>query len=229
MSLSALLKGWQGELMGTLAHRLFLDTKVYHSLNNITLPTSNGTTQIDHVIVSRYGLFVVETKNMAGWIFGDAKTPQWTQVLGGKKFRFQNPLHQNYRHTKALEEFLGVRPEQMIPLVMFWGECEFKTAMPNNVLQRGYTGFIKSHTVVHFSETEVGEILVALKSGMLPKGLIQSFKTRRQHLDSLDHRHSSTTTCPKCGKALVQRHARGGSTAFLGCSGFPNCRFTRSC
>jgi hypothetical protein len=77
-------------------------------INNVTIPTPNGTTQIDHVIVSRYGVFVVETKNMDGWVFGDERNSHWTQSIFGKKYKFQNPLHQNYRHTKALSEFLGI-------------------------------------------------------------------------------------------------------------------------
>ena len=73
MSLKSFIKGWSGELQGTLAHQVFLDSNVYVDINNITLPAANGTTQIDHVIVSRFGIFVVETKNMSGWIFGDER------------------------------------------------------------------------------------------------------------------------------------------------------------
>ena len=69
MSLKALFKGWLGEVQGTLAHRLLLDTQVYRALNDVTLPTPDGTTQIDHVLVSRYGVFVIEAKNMEGWIW----------------------------------------------------------------------------------------------------------------------------------------------------------------
>ena len=109
MSLKSLVKGFLGELAVTTAKKLFLDAETYFDINNITIPTSNGTTQIDHVIVSRYGIFVVETKNMDGWIFGSESQAEWTQSLpGGRKFKFQNPLRQNYRHTKALSEFLGV-------------------------------------------------------------------------------------------------------------------------
>ncbi len=71
MSLKSAIKGWVGEVQGTLAKKIFLDSRTYVDLNNITIPTGNGTTQIDHVIVSRYGIFVVEDKNMDGWIFGD--------------------------------------------------------------------------------------------------------------------------------------------------------------
>ncbi|MDY0095885.1 MAG: NERD domain-containing protein [Candidatus Vecturithrix sp.] len=223
MSLRSILKGWVGEAQGVLAKKLFLDPKVYVDINNVTIPTSNGSTQIDHVIVSRYGIFVVETKNMDGWIFGDQKNPQWTQSIFGKKYKFQNPLHQNYRHTKALSEFLGLDHSKFISIVMFWGECEFKTPLPPNVMSRGYTSYIKSHTAVVFSDQEVQEIAVALRDGMLPK----SWTTRRQHVASLKERFSSITHCPKCGSPLVLRTVKSGANAgsqFYGCTKYPACR-----
>jgi predicted RNA-binding Zn-ribbon protein involved in translation (DUF1610 family) len=231
MSLKSFVKGWFGEAAGALTQKLLLDQKIYTSIHNVTLQTSNGTTQIDHIIVSKFGIFVVETKNMDGWIFGDEKSQQWTQSLFSKKFRFQNPLLQNYRHTKVLEKFLGVTPEKLISVVMFWGECELKTALPSNVMTHGYIGFIKKHDAIQFSDDEVLQIVEALKSGMMPKGLINSFQTRQTHLRSLEDRHSSTTTCPKCGSALVLRTAKSGSNAgneFYGCSNFPKCRFMKA-
>jgi restriction system protein len=134
MSLVSSFKGWVGEIQGTLAAKIRLDSQVYRSINNVTITTANGTTQIDHVIVSKYGIFVVETKNIKGWIYGDEKQALWTQVLFGKKYRFQNPLRQNYRHTKALAEFLGIEHSKIHSVVLFWSECEFKTPMPLNVL-----------------------------------------------------------------------------------------------
>jgi hypothetical protein len=224
MSLRSIFKGWVGEVLGTLAKKIFLDQQVYVDINNVTIPTPNGTTQIDHVIVSRYGIFVVETKNMDGWIFGDEKNPQWTQSIFGKKYKFQNPLHQNYRHTKALSEFLRLDHDKFISIVMFWGECEFKTSLPPNVMSRGYTSYIKSHTVELFSDHEVQEIVVALRDGMLPK----SWATRRQHVALLKERFSSTTDCPKCGSPLVLRTAKSGANVgsqFYGCTKYPACHY----
>jgi len=232
MSLKSFIKGWIGETAGALSQRLFLDQSIYTSLNNITLQTSNGTTQIDHIIVSKYGIFVVESKNMDGWIFGNEKSPQWTQNLFGKKFKFQNPLHQNYRHTKALEEFLGIPTEYLISIVMFWGECEFKTELPPNVMKSGYATFIKSHTRPLLSDEQVTEFVLALKSGMMPKGVIKSFQTRATHLQSLQDRHASLSNCPKCGGDLVLRTPRtqkDGGQPFYGCQHFPKCRFTKAC
>lgn len=224
MSLKAIIKGWIGEAQSTLAKKIFLDSKIYIDLNNVTIPIPNGTTQIDHVIVSRYGLFVVESKNKDGWIFGDEASPQWTQSIFGKKYRFQNPLHQNYRHTKALSEFLGIDHDKFFSVVMFWGDCEFKTPLPPHVMAKGYTSYIKSQTTVLFSDQEVQDIATAIKKGMLPK----SWATRRQHVASLKERFSSTTTCPKCGSALLLRTAKSGpnnGSQFYGCTKYPACRY----
>jgi restriction system protein len=226
MSLISSFKGWVGEVQGTLAAKIRLDSQVYRAINNVTIPTASGTTQIDHVIVSRYGIFVVETKNIKGWIYGDEKQEQWTQALYGKKYRFQNPLLQNYRHTKALAEFLGIKHSKIHSVVMFWSECEFKTHMPPNVIDRGYSAHIMSKTEVLFTDEELEQIYEAIKTGMLPKG----WSTRREHVNSLKERYSSETTCPKCGSELVLRTARKGPNAgkkFYGCSRFPSCRYMR--
>lgn len=232
MSLKSLLKGVVGEAMGSLAGNLFLDKETYRSLNNITLNTSNGTTQIDHVIVSRYGIFVVEAKNYQGWILGDERQPEWTQSLpGGKKFKFQNPLRQNYRHIQVLSEFLGLPEEKFHSVVMFWGESEFKTEMPPNVISKGYSSYIKSKRNVLFSDMEIAQFVETLQTGRLPTGLLKGMETRRQHLDSLKERHNSTTRCPKCGADLVERMVKSGERVgqkFLGCSAYPKCRFTRA-
>ena len=80
-------KGRAGELMVGLVLR-GLGSREYRVLNNIYLPLPDGTTsQIDHIVVSRYGLFVIETKNYKGWIFCDRDSKVWTQCLGGKGYR----------------------------------------------------------------------------------------------------------------------------------------------
>ncbi len=75
------MKSVMGEFIVNLATKISLDKTVYTLFKNVTLPTDDGTTQIDHIIVSKYGIFVVETKNMQGWIFGSAQQKSWTQKL----------------------------------------------------------------------------------------------------------------------------------------------------
>ena len=139
------VKGWLGEKITSASMWAMMDQDVYHKIDDIIIPTSNGTTQIDHVVVSKYGIFVIETKNMRGWIFGNADSDRWTQNIFGVKHQFQNPLKQNYRHTRCLADFLKVDHDLMKSVVFFIGDCEFKTPMPRNVINSGLIPYIKEH------------------------------------------------------------------------------------
>jgi restriction system protein len=114
---------------------LHFPSPAYHLLNDVTLPTDDGTTQVDHVLVSRYGVFVLETKHYKGWIFGNPGASQWTQVLYKKHYKFQNPIHQNLKHVIVVRKLLDFLPPDCIhSIVVFTGEAIFKTEQPQGVL-----------------------------------------------------------------------------------------------
>ncbi|MDR0516909.1 MAG: NERD domain-containing protein, partial [Fibromonadaceae bacterium] len=75
---TAWFKGKLGEFFVSAMFKIRLPKEQYEIIHNVTLPTENGTTQIDHIVFSIFGIFVVETKNMKGWIFGDEKQKLWT-------------------------------------------------------------------------------------------------------------------------------------------------------
>ncbi len=162
------MKGVIGEALVNLAANLFLDKQVYKLFKNVTLPTEDGgTTQIDHVIVSRYGVFVIETKNMKGWIFGSANQKTWTQKIYRHTNQFQNPLHQNYKHTQTLQSALNIESDKLFSLVVFIGDSEFKTPMPENVVYAGgYIRFIKSKRQPILTDSEVANIGRAVASNL---------------------------------------------------------------
>ena len=172
-------KGWDGELTVKLMQWRYLDKKTYHVFNNITLPNfGGGTTQIDHIIVSVYGIFVVETKNMNGWIYSNEKDPKWTQVFFSKKYPFQNPLRQNHKHIKTISEILKIPENKFHSVIMFIGDCKLKTNMPENVLLKGYTKYIKSKTEKILTDHEVTSIGEGIKAYRLPSNL----KTKIKHI-----------------------------------------------
>ena len=143
---SAKGKGYLGEAVVGLAVLRRLDSRLYRVFHDLYLPRPDGkgTTQIDHVVVSRYGIFVIETKNMTGWIFGDANSRQWTQSIYSKKQRFQNPLHQNALHVNALARLLELPAICLHNLVFFVGDATLKTDLPANVMTRGLRSFIEA-------------------------------------------------------------------------------------
>lgn len=241
MSLKSVFRGWLGEKIVGLLNWAMLNGKVYRQLNNITLELPDGTTtQIDHLVVSIFGIFVIETKNMSGWIYGGERDSHWTQCFpNGKKFRFQNPIKQNYRHQCSIIEFLNARkPELNLSLddiesrifsVVFFGpDATVKTEdkLPDGV-NKGSITFIKSKTTEVFTADEVEAMVGLITDGKLPSGLISGGATRRKHLESLQGRHNrgEGDACPKCGESLVSRQRKSDGSTFVGCSSFPKCRY----
>ena len=228
---SVWFKGVLGEWQVNLLIKLFLDKNEYHLIKNVTLLTDDGTTQVDHIIVSKYGIFVVETKNMKGWIFGSANQKQWTQKIFKHSSKFQNPLHQNYKHVRTLEALLqgdsNKKNDCIFSVIVFIGNSTFKTKMPDNVRSaRGGIEYIKSIRDVVFNEDEVADIVEQIETGRLES----SFKTNRQHVKHLKEIikvKSDTKSCSRCNSDMVLRQATKGKNAgneFWGCSTFPKCR-----
>jgi len=99
------------------------------------LQRRTGSTQIDHVLITTTGIFLIETKHYSGWIFGDPNQSHWTQTIFKKKSRFQNPLHQNYGHIKALQSLFNLPEDNFFSLVVFTGDAEFKTDLGPGVIK----------------------------------------------------------------------------------------------
>lgn len=176
---TAWFKGVMGEWMVNVLIKLRLNKRHYHLIKNVTLPTEDGSTQIDHIIVSPFGVFVIETKNMKGWIFGSEHQKEWTQKVYRYSSTFQNPLHQNYKHTKTLEGCLDIASSRIFSVIIFIGDSILKTKLPANVAYaRGAIKYIKSKTAVILSNQEVTEIIDKIKNGRLQAG----FETNRQHI-----------------------------------------------
>jgi len=205
---------------------LWLRKKAYHRFHDIILPSINGTTQIDHLIISVYGIFIIETKNKKGWIFGSEKQSTWTQSIFGKNYTFQNPLRQTFRQKKILSEFLNIKESKIRTVIYFVGDCRFRTELPENVIKSGLSRYIKKFRIPIFTIEEVSKIILQIE-----KHLSENKISKRAHIRSLRKRHSSNTICPKCGSPLVERTANRGSNTgskFLGCTNYPKCRFTKN-
>ena len=230
------IKGNIGESHVNLALYLGLDKKIYHYIHNVILPTDTGTTQIDHVIVSPFGVFVVETKNMKGWIFGSANNRKWTQTIYGSKHSFQNPLRQNYKHVRVLQDLLQLSSHQIFSVVVFVGNCKFKTDMPDNVTKLAwFTRYIKSYTEQVLDAETLRDIVDKIENSRFEN----TRKANREHVRHVRNIASgnvpphtqSDIPCPRCGSPMVLKTAKQGANAgnqFWGCSQFPRCRATKS-
>jgi hypothetical protein len=218
-------KGWVGEKKTALKMWLSLNKKTYPRFHDVILPYKNGTAQLDHLVVSIYGLFIIETKNKEGWIFGSADKATWTQTFYNKKFSFQNPLRQTFRQKKVLADFLEIDESLIHPVVYFNGDCSFKTPMPDNVLQSGLGRYIKRFQTPMITPEQVENMV-----NILNIHISNSSLSTKDHIQSLQERQNSDVLCPKCGSLLVMRTVKIGTKegrSFLGCSGYPKCKFTK--
>jgi hypothetical protein len=221
---TAWFKGLWGEFKVRLTIDIFLDGEHYHPIHNLVIKTPDGSTQIDHVVVSPYGIFVIETKHMKGWIFGDSRSKTWTQTLYRRKSLFQNPLRQNYKHTKAIENTLELSTDYVFSIVVFTGSAEFRTPMPSNVMHlNSLIPYIQSRKEILFSKDKARAISRKLNlAGTL-------FGSESAHVSQLK-KNAKAPLCPSCGTQMVQRTASRGKKAgeqFWGCANYPKCRITK--
>ena len=119
--------------------------KEYLIINDLMIRTEDKKThQIDHVVISKYGIFVIETKQYDGYITGNDYDKKWCMKAGKNKLYINNPVHQNYGHIKALQEVLKLNEKNFISIICISGNAKLK---------------IKSNKVV-----EVNDIIDKIKS-----------------------------------------------------------------
>jgi hypothetical protein len=179
----------RGEALLTRVVRTHFTPPDYHLLNHVTLPLKDGTTQVDHILVSRFGIYVIETKDYKGWIFANPKQANWTQVIYKSKFKFQNPIFQNLRHVRAVQDLLDfLPPEAVRSAVVFTGAAEFKTDVPPSVysLPR-FVDHVRENTVEVMSLNRMQFCVGRLETARLAI----SGKTDLEHIQSLERRHGS--------------------------------------
>lgn len=218
-------KGKRGEKQ-VAALLALLPKKSYKVINDLLIQSGGHSTQIDHVVVSIYGIFVIETKNYKGWIYGGENSEYWTQNIYGNKYQLRNPLWQNQGHVKTIARLIGdsgnipiynivafsrqatIKVDRSLPVMYWW-----------NVVP-----YIKHHKVAHLTETQVDEIYKTLLAAN-----VTDKSARKQHVTHVKHNQARRNTavangkCPRCGGKLVLRNGRYGR--FYGCSNYPNCKY----
>ena len=158
----------------------------YHLMNHVTLRMDDGTTQVDHILVSRFGVFVIETKDYSGWIFANEADAKWTSVHYRLKHKFQNPIRQNYRHVLAVQNLLEFVPRDAIKsVVVFCGDAEFRTAVPAGVVHIGeLVSYLKQHSVELLALSRMQYAVGRLETARLAL----SGETDVKHIESLRRR-----------------------------------------
>ena len=203
-----------------------LDNENYKVINDLFLKTNNITTQIDHVLISTYGIFIIETKNYSGIISGNDYSDKWNQNIYGKKYKFYNPVKQNYGHIKGLNSILQIDENLYIPIVVFMPKAELKTDSKNYVIY----SYQLIDLITSFQETKFSIETINFIYENLISFNVTDEKIISEHISEINNKKNIYNTkiqnniCPKCNNALVIKKGKYGT--FQGCSNYPKCRFT---
>jgi len=197
------VKGKVGEkvvarMLGTLPRDKYI------VMDDVTVPTPRGSNQIDHLIVSVYGIFVLETKNYTGWIYGNENSEYWTQNIYGNKNQLYNPIFQNAGHVRALKRVLkDFEPLPYISIVAFSEKADLKVnAKQSHVIYWGQIAdVIGSYDRERLSWEQVLAIRDCIESNRLEPGR----ETNREHIRNVRkikeqkwHSLSITPLSPTC-------------------------------
>ena len=222
--LSPRLKGRKGEIVVARILGKTISGRQY-VINDLLFSDQLGhSCQIDHIYINRYGIWIIETKNYSGQIYGTIDQREWTQVLayGNTKNHFYNPIKQNTTHIYRLAEYLNEK-NIFHNIICFLNQADLTNITIANVFTVNNIKFIKStQTDINLSVERMESIYTKLLN------LKHNNQTgRKQHIKNIHkmQRDVKKGICPRCGSELVVRKGKNGQ--FYGCSSYPDCKFTK--
>jgi len=225
-------RGAKGEKKVSQILRRELPSNEYTVIDDVMLLLDGiRTSQIDHVVVSPYGIFAVEVKNYSGTVTGTASESYWCQSHGNSRCSRYSPVLQSEGHVRALRKVLhdifGELP--IYPVVVFNPKTKLHVQSFSCMVTNwdSLPGYIRMYRKRVLSTSEVSSIIEDLhksaSAGNAYRGL-HIANVQRIKRSAYAVRSNGMGTCPYCGSPLVVRHGRRGD--FIGCSGYPRCHYT---
>lgn len=190
--------------------------------NYIFLDRFDKSHQIDHIFISRRGVFIIETKNYSGMIFGKENQENWVQVLayGNVKNKFYNPVKQNETHYKMIKALIRFKYIPIYSCVVFV-HGDLTGVEAEDVFNLDYLHDFIEEKPIKISESQVD--------------MIYNFLDDKRAKEISDDEHSASVRnmldnienniCPICGGKLVKKEGSYGE--FYGCSNYPKCKFSK--
>ena len=237
---TAAAKGQAGE---NLIHNILMQLPdEYTVFKDVILKTPKGTTQIDHIVVSKYGVFAIETKNYRGEIYGDDNRKYWTQMIITDvtyrrkwyktytyvtKNRFYNPVKQSLAHTYTIKNYLkDWKYLPVVPVVVFCGSAVLANVQSSIsvIYDSNLLDLIRSYNTIYLTDQEVHDVATRLDVSNYRDVIDDRTHVLNLRAAASEENHKiASGICPKCGGNLVLRHGKYGS--FYGCSNYPKCHY----
>lgn len=196
----------------------------YKVINDVMIKTEDGKThQIDHIVISKYGIFVIETKQLNAYIIGNDYDKNWTYKTKKGMRYIKNPVHQNYGHVLALKEILNIEENKFISIVCITSNAKLRITSDKVVSINRLLEKIKSYNIKKLDNEE--EIYNKIKLSN-----ITNKKERKQHVENAkkykkQKEIENKNKCPWCGAYLIGKNGKNGP--FTGCSNYPNCKYIK--
>ena len=219
-------KGQRGE---NLIADILYDTVTgeFALFQNVYVPNEGKTSEIDLVMVHEKGVFVFESKNYGGWIYGSIEDLNWTQMFPDRKSLFYNPVRQNQNHIKALSQYLQMPERCFYSYIVFSDRCLLRK-VPDNTSSMIITQSVELDEHLKRMISALPPLYSAEEVRRIADRLVPltdvSEEVKAQHIADIRAAQESTI-CPFCGNELVMRHGKYGD--FWGCSSYPKCKFKR--
>ena len=201
--------------------------------SNVLVPRKGvtSTSEIDVLMLHEKGIFLFESKNYSGWIFGSEKQQNWTVSLkGGRKEHFYNPIKQNAAHVRALAKWLDQLESVFRSYIVFSERCELKKVPDDTEL----FCVLRRQNLVRMMKKDL-----ALRSVLFDEKVFEEIKrqldslseastkeARKEHIEEAK-KVAAGVVCPRCGADLVERQRKSDGHTFIACSAFPKCRYAR--
>ena len=193
---------------------------VKYVINDLIVENDGRTSQIDHIVINSGGVFVIETKNYSGKIYGSENQHEWTQVLayGKTKNKLYNPLKQNTTHMYNVKRIVGNLP--IYSVVVFVQNNTQHIEAPRVIPLSNLKSYLASGTPILTPEQmrTAYEALINSRSEVSTAQHIANVKAQQLNLE--------LGFCPRCSCKLVVRNGAHGP--FWGCSNYPKCKFTKN-
>ena len=183
--------------------------------------------QIDHIAITEYGIFVIETKNYSGTICGKENAEEWIQYLGNKKYYLKNPIHQNYGHYKIVKNIIYDERVYIEPIVVFIDGCKINVATYNKVMFASMIQrYIQRKSKV-LSENWINQLYnIIMENRITDEETILNHDFNVQKYNEFKGKMVNLGICPRCESKLLLKN--GENYKFYICSSYPKCRFIKN-
>lgn len=199
-------------------------------INNIMINDNGKSRQIDHILIVEQGIFVIETKDYAGTIYGQEKWEEWQQYLGNRKFTFKNPVHQNYGHVQIVKKVLGLEEDITTivkSLVVFTNRSKLKVNSITLVIQESEIANLIRILPKKIEQTQMKNAYdIIMANRITDKETIENHNYNVQQYVKYKEELLKDGICPRCYGKLVKRSSQYGE--FWGCSNYPTCKYKKN-